>query len=143
MNETPPMNKRKSGFSKSLNLQQLVLKDGKKLQERFDKEGNTWHVVSCNEKYFPCYIGVLVRLHTEPYHRSWAKVLEEQRAKIAPSMAIGNFFPLNHILYLITFYKNYIINYLLIWVQDYFDYADVSREELSFVHSGIDRFAAD
>ena len=51
----------------------------------FDKVGDTWNPVGVNRKYFPHLIGVLVKINTEPFHKSWVMMPEKQVAKIAPS----------------------------------------------------------
>ncbi|PON53683.1 hypothetical protein TorRG33x02_304720 [Trema orientale] len=111
----PRVNQRKGSKNRSLNLQEKLdsLELGQRLPISFDKTGATWRAVKENKKYFLHLIGVLVRKNTEPFHKSWAKVLAKQKAKIEPG------------------------------VKKYFQYKDVSNDELPWVSQGIDRTAQD
>ncbi|PON96584.1 hypothetical protein TorRG33x02_075650, partial [Trema orientale] len=81
-----PIGKRKCSKNRSLNLQKKLdsLEPGQRLPISFDKTGAIWRAIKENHKYFSRLIGVLVRKNTEPFHKSWAKVPAEQKAKIEP-----------------------------------------------------------
>ncbi|PON89639.1 hypothetical protein TorRG33x02_146210 [Trema orientale] len=110
--ETP--HQTRLGFLPRVNQEKLdSLEPGQRLPMLFDKTGATWRAVKENQKYFSRLIGVLIRKNTKPFHKSWAKVLAEQKAKIKPG------------------------------VKKYFQYKDVSNDEPSWISQDIDRTAQD
>ena len=88
MNVAPPA-KRKCQKTKMLNLQQIIEDTaGQPIPIKFDKIGMTCSPIGVDQKYFPCLIGSLVRMNIEPFHKSWASVPDEQKAKIAPRLHV-------------------------------------------------------
>ena len=72
-----------------LNLQQIIEDtDSQHIPIEFNNIGKTWSPVGVNQKYFPRLIGCLVKMNTEPFHKSWASAPDEQKAKIAPRVHV-------------------------------------------------------
>ncbi|PON62134.1 hypothetical protein TorRG33x02_280180, partial [Trema orientale] len=89
------------------------LEPNQRLSISFEKTGATCRAVKENQKYFPYFIGVLVRKNIETFHKSWAKVPTEQKAKIE------------------------------LGIKKYFQYKDISDDELPWVSQILNRIAQD
>ncbi|PON95323.1 hypothetical protein TorRG33x02_088450, partial [Trema orientale] len=99
------------GFLPRQKLDSLL--PSERLPVRIDKKGDMWRAIKVNQKYFSRHIGVLFRKNRELFHKNWAKVPAEQKAKIE------------------------------LGVRQCFEYKDISNEELPRVYESIDRSAQD